>query len=98
LFDKYKDQKLEKMRSGVEETVMEVDEMMSHAVTRALLDDDESQVDRETLFWGSEGDRTEIEATALSEVNDWLKRNKGACVYDRYVHHLFQESMTNNLC
>lgn len=96
LFDKYKDQKLEKMRSGVEETVMEVDEMMSHAVTRALLDDDESQVDRETLFWGSEGDRTEIEATALSEVNDWLKRNKGACVYDRYVHHLSR--LTNNSC
>jgi hypothetical protein len=87
-FDRYKDHNLEKMRSGVEETVMEVDGMMSQAVTRALLDDDDNEVNREILYWGSQGDPTEIEATALSEVNDWLKRKKGACVDERYVHQL----------
>jgi hypothetical protein len=84
-FDQYRDQNMEKMRSGIEETVVEVEGMMSLAMTKVLLDADEGPLDRETLYWGSQGDPTEIEATALSEVNDWLKREEGATIDERYV-------------
>lgn len=82
-FDQFKDQNLERMRSDVEGTVKEVDGMMSQAMTYALLDDDEIQVDQKILCWGGLGDPTEIEATALCEVHDWQKRHEGASIQYR---------------
>ena len=82
-FDQYKDQNLERMRSDIEGTVKGVDGMMSQAMTRALMDDEESQLDRNNLYWGGQGDPAEIEATALCEVNDWLKREEGATMDER---------------
>jgi hypothetical protein len=82
-FDQYKDQNLEKMRSDIEGTVTGVDGMMSQAMTRALMDDDERHVDRNELYWGGQGDPIEIEATALCEVNDWLKREAGASIEEK---------------
>lgn len=82
-FDQYKDQNLEKMRSDIEGTVTGVDGMMSQAMTRALMDDDERDVDRNELFWGGKGDPIEIEATVLCEVNDWLKREEGASIEEK---------------
>jgi hypothetical protein len=56
--------------------------MMSQALTKALMDDDEVHVDPSELYWGGLGHQrgAEIEASALCEVMDWLKRNDGASI------------------
>lgn len=84
-FDQYKDQNLEKMRTDVEETVTGADGMMSHALTLALMGDEDPVADQKELYWGGSGDATEIEASALCEVNDFLKRKEGAGIAERYV-------------
>jgi len=83
-FDQYKDQNLEKMRSGVEGNLSGFDGMMSQALTKALMgDDDQEVIDMSELRWGGTGDSTEIEATALYEVTDWLKRKEGATAEEK---------------
>jgi hypothetical protein len=84
-FDQYKDQNLEKMRTDVEETVTGADGMMSHALTLALMSDEDPDPNQRELYWGGSGDPTEIEASALCEVNDFLKRKDGAGLAERYV-------------
>lgn len=74
-FDQYKDQNLEKMRADIQD-LPECDGMMSQAVAKALIDqDDESIVSGS--YWGGGQDLSapEIEASALGFVLDWLKRN-----------------------
>jgi hypothetical protein len=92
-FDQYKDQNLEKMRAGIEGNLMGFDGMMSQALTRALIDEDETNVDPPELLWGGPRQLVgmEIEASALSEVTDWLKRNETPsddekCVSERRTH------------
>lgn len=77
-FDQYKDQNLEKMRADVEGSLTGFDGMMSQALTRALIDDDESNFDPGDLHWGGSGQLkgAEIEASVLGEVTDWLKRKE----------------------
>jgi hypothetical protein len=77
-FDQYKDQNLEKMRAGVEGNLTGFDGMMSQALTRALIDEDDTTVDPTELLWGGSGNLVgvEIEASALGEVTDWLKRKE----------------------
>eukprot|EP00546_Thalassionema_frauenfeldii_P015737 CAMPEP_0178913192 /NCGR_PEP_ID=MMETSP0786-20121207/10703_1 /TAXON_ID=186022 /ORGANISM="Thalassionema frauenfeldii, Strain CCMP 1798" /LENGTH=636 /DNA_ID=CAMNT_0020585901 /DNA_START=465 /DNA_END=2375 /DNA_ORIENTATION=- len=82
-FDQYKDQNLEKMRADVEENLHGSDGMMSKAMTKALMADEDPVADQSDLFWGGSGDPAEIEASALCEVNDWLKRKEGANLEDR---------------
>ena len=83
-FDQFKDQNLEKMRSGVEDNLPGFDGMMSQALTKALMgDDDTESIDQNELRWGGSGDSIEIEATALYEVTDWLKRNEEATAEER---------------
>ena len=82
-FDQYKDQNLEMVRNGVEDNVKNTDGMMSQAMTLALMGDDDPVADSSDLFWGGTGDATEIEASALCEVNDFLKRKDGAGVEER---------------
>jgi hypothetical protein len=84
-FDQYKDQNLEKMRADVEGNLNDFDGMMSQALTRALIDDDDDIVDPAELLWGGSGSLTgaEIEASALGEVTDWLKRNGRASVEEK---------------
>lgn len=79
-FDQYKDQNLEKMRAEVEGSLSDFDGMMSQALTKALMDDDEMHVDPGELYWGGVRQQrgAEIEASALCEVLDWLKRNDAA--------------------
>ena len=79
-FDQYKDQNLERMRSDVEGNLTGFDGMMSQALTKALIDDDETHVDPGELLWGGSGKLSgaEIEASALGEVTDWLKRKDNA--------------------
>ena len=79
-FEQYKDKNLEKMREEVEGSVTGFDGMMSQALTKALMDDDEINVEPSELLWGGEGHQSgsEVEASALCEVTDWLKRNDNA--------------------
>ena len=86
-FDQYKDQNLEKMRAGVEGNLMGFDGMMSQALTRALIDEDETNLDPTELLWGASGHLIgmEVEASALGEVTEWLKRNKTPSDDERYV-------------
>jgi hypothetical protein len=81
-FDQYKDQNLEKMRAEVEGNLTGFDGMMSQALTKALMDDDDLNVDPTELLWGGVRQQSgaEIEASALCEVTDWLKRNENASV------------------
>jgi hypothetical protein len=84
-FDQYKDQNLEKMRADVEGNLTGFDGMMSQALTKALIDDDDLQLDPTELLWGGAGTRTgpEIEASALGEVTDWLKRKENVSVEEK---------------
>jgi hypothetical protein len=84
-FDQYKDQNLEKMRADVEGNLNGFDGMMSQALTKALIDDDEAQVDPTELLWGGKSKLTgiEIEASALGEVDNWLKRKENASIEEK---------------
>lgn len=84
-FDQYKDQNLEKMRAGIEGNLAGFDGMMSQALTRALIDEDDTTIDPTELLWGGSGHLlgAEIEASALGEVTDWLKRKESASDEER---------------
>lgn len=82
-FDQIKDQNLEKMRTEVEGTVTNVDGMMSQALLKALMDDEDTNRDMNELTWGGSRTSIEIEASVLCEMNDWLKRKEGASLDER---------------
>jgi hypothetical protein len=86
-FDQYTDQNLEKMRAGVEGNLTGFDGMMSQALTHALIDEDDANIEPKELLWGGSGQLigTEIEASALGEVTDWLKRKETRSDEERYV-------------
>jgi len=78
-FDQYKDQNLEILRSNVEGNLTGFEGIMSAAVTKALMGEETAKlVHPADLMWGCQGAPTgeEIEASALCEVSDWLKRNE----------------------
>lgn len=77
-FDQYKDQNLEILRSNVEGNLTGFEGIMSAAVTKALMGEETAKLDPADLMWGCQGAPTgeEIEASALCEVSDWLKRNE----------------------
>ena len=80
-FDLYKDQNLELLRTDVEGNLSGFEGYMSAAVTNALMGDDEKKsYEMQELLWGCDAnpDGTEIEASALFEVTDWLNRNESA--------------------
>lgn len=80
-FDLYKDQNLELLRTDVEGNLSGFEGYMSAAVTNALMGDDEKKnYEMSELLWGCDPnpDGTEIEASALFEVTDWLTRNESA--------------------
>jgi hypothetical protein len=95
-FDQYKDQNLEQLRSDVEGNLTGFEGVMSAAVTRALMGGDMPRVDDSDLMWGGQGPQTgaEIEASALCDVNDWLKRNENATVERRRI---FMQEMLNKM-
>lgn len=84
-FDQYKDQNLEKMRADVEGNLTGFDSMMSQALTRALLDEDDDNIDPTELLWGGNVKLSgaEIEASALGEVTDWMKRKENLSVEEK---------------
>ncbi len=74
------------MRAGVEDNLTGFDGMMSQALTKAIMGDDDAEIiDMNELRWGGTGDSIEIEATALYEVTDWVKRKESATQEERYV-------------
>lgn len=79
-FDQFKDQNLEQLREDVEGNLRGFEGNMSVAVTNALMGDEERNVETSDLLWGCAPDPegSEIEASALFEVYDWLKRNENA--------------------
>jgi hypothetical protein len=80
VFDQYKDQNLETMRSNVENNLSDFEGIMSAAVTKALMGDEDAQLDPDELLWGCRANpiAADVEASALCEVSDWLKRNESA--------------------
>lgn len=83
-FDRYRNQDLEKMREEVKGNVDNMDGMMSQALTKVLMEQDEH--DTKSLLWGASapGDSAEIEASVLCETHDWLKRKEDATLEERY--------------
>jgi hypothetical protein len=100
-FDAFKDQNLEQLRSDVEGNLSGFEGIMSAAVTKALMSgNDEAAVDKAELLWGCRGEPSgpEVEASALCEVNDWLKRTESASV-DASVERkrAFMQEMLNKM-
>jgi len=91
-FDQYKDQNLEKMRADIEGNLEGCDGMMSQAVARALIDEDDVTVVPGVL-WGGDENVTgpEIEASALGIIMDWLKRNDKASAREK--REMMQETL-----
>jgi hypothetical protein len=85
-FDQYKNEDLEHMRNGVEESVYGAEGMMSLAMTRALMDDEDADMHPS---WGEAEDPESIEANALCETNDWLRKNELTTLDERLVSQLF---------
>ena len=81
-FDSYKNQDLEYMRHGVEESVFGSEGMMSLAMTRALMEEEDVGINPS---WGGAEDPESIEANALCETNDWLRKNEHSSFDERYV-------------
>jgi hypothetical protein len=77
-FDNYKNQDLEFMRHGVEESVYGSEGMMSLAMTRALMEEEDDTVD-----WGGAQDCASMEANIFCDVNDWLRKNENASMERR---------------
>lgn len=95
-FDEYKDKTLEQFRMKVEGSLNGFEGVMSAAVTKALMGDDDFNVDPNDLLWGCDENPSagEIEASSLCEVNDWLKRNDSVSTERRRV---FMKSILNRM-
>jgi hypothetical protein len=84
-FDQYKDQNLEKIRTEVEGNIEGCEGMMSQAVARALIDEDDLTFGTGDYFWGGNENVTgpEIEASALGDVMDRLKLDENASIEEK---------------
>lgn len=76
--DHYKDRNIERLRTSVESDLPGFEGAMSAAVTGALMGN--VRRDSSEARWGYDGEPTaaQVEASALWEVSDWLKRNDRA--------------------
>ncbi|GAX23700.1 hypothetical protein FisN_12Hh277 [Fistulifera solaris] len=95
-FDQFRDQTLEQFRSNVEGSLAGFEGIMSAAVTKALMGDDDIDNNPTILLWGCQADPSsvEIEASALCEVNDWLKRNESSSAEKK---RLFMNDIINRM-
>lgn len=91
-FDSYKNQDLEFMRSGVEESVYGAEGMMSLAMTRALMEDEDNA--EISPSWGGAEDPESIEANGLCETNDWLRKHDHSTIDER---NLFFQEILNKM-
>jgi len=81
-FDKYKNENLEKVRADIVGSVSNSKDMMSQALTKALMDDIQDDDTIESAWFGSI-DSTEMEASVYCEVHNWLKSKDGAGLDER---------------
>jgi len=74
--EKRKDLNLEKLRAKFESYIFECEEMISKAITHALLLNDEDYIFEISKIGGRSANTNEfeIEANMLYKTNDWLKR------------------------
>lgn len=95
-FDQYKDPNVEQLRGDVEGNLTGFEGIMSQAVTKAIMGDEDANVETQELLWGCDPSPTgaEIEASALHEVFDWLKRNDGA---DTQRKRAFMQEVLNRM-
>lgn len=95
-FDKYKDQNLEQFRDDVENKVAGMESIISAAVTMAHMPDSSTNLDETELRWNCDKNCSgiDIEATALYEVCDWVKRNEAAPPERRRA---FMEDLLNKM-
>lgn len=95
-FDQFRDQTLEQFRSNVEGSLAGFEGIMSAAVTKALMGDDDADNNPTILLWGCQPDpnSAELEASALCEVNDWLKRNESSSAEKK---RLFMNDIINRM-
>lgn len=82
-FEEFQNPSLEKMRTQVEENVVNSGEMMSEAITREFLKEYDSGESDDDLKNTGYGNAIEIEAGVLCETNDWLRKTQGASIEDR---------------
>jgi hypothetical protein len=70
--------------------------VMNAAVTNALMGDEERNLNMNELLWGCDPDPdgTQIEASALCDVDDWLKRNASAPLEKRRA---FMQDVMNKM-
>lgn len=88
-FEDYKDQNLEKMRETVERQVSGLGNMISQAMTMALIDQEDEAIHD---YDGMSG--VEIEATTLWQVTDWSRRNGNA---DHYETQNYMKELLNKM-
>jgi hypothetical protein len=95
-FDQFRDQTLEQFRSNVEGSLAGFEGIMSAAVTKALMGNGDIDNNPAILVWGCQPDPSsaEIEASALCEVNDWLKRNESSSAEKK---RLFMNDIINRM-
>jgi hypothetical protein len=95
-FDQYKDPNVEQLRVDVEDNLTGFEGIMSQAVTNALMGDEDANVETQELLWGCDPSPSgaEIEASALHEVFDWLKRNENA---DTERKRAFMQEILNKM-
>jgi hypothetical protein len=95
-FDQYKDPNVEQLRVDVEDNLTGFEGIMSQAVTNALMGDEDANVETQELLWGCDPSPSgaEIEASALHEVFDWLKRNDNA---DTQRKRAFMQEILNKM-
>lgn len=83
-FDEYRDQGLEKMRDDIEASISESDDMMSQAMTRAyMMDDDDLMAEGIDPNFIGPLDAMDVEVTELCATNDWKKKRQGATVDEK---------------
>ena len=68
------------MRSGVEDSVHGAEGMMSLAMTRALMEEEDADA---SPSWGGAEDPESIESNALCETNDWLRKHDHSTIEER---------------
>jgi len=92
-FDKYKNENLEKVRTDIVGTISNSKDMMSQAMTKALMEDIHDDDTIESSWFGSINS-TEIETSVYCEVHDWLKSKDGAGLDER---RYYMQQMLNKM-
>lgn len=100
-FDRHKNQNKELLK-GLE-SAGDAEKMMCMAMTRALMEEDEDNMDKNQWGIGRQGkgwmdDAESIEANALCETTDWLRKNERSSADERYDYVYFLAHTSPTSC